>query len=223
MSTWGVRTKRAVAARVYCGRSGGERHAERRAALVEAAILIYGQVGYRNASVKAVCEAAGLTERYFYESFPSSDALLAAAYQAVAQRTREGLIAAARSMEPSEAKRAMLHAYFEALRAHPQAARVFLVEIGGVSPAVDAVVRDAVSAWIAQLAPTIAARPGGAPPELLAAGIFGGVTQIALEWIASGYKRPIAAVVDAALAMHAVGEAPPQPVTRRKRRLASMK
>lgn len=211
-----MRARPAVPARLYGGRSVGERRAERRAALIEAAITVYGQVGYRNASVKAVCDEAGLTERYFYESFASSDALLAAAYQAVAQRTREGLIAAACAVPPDQARRAMLRAYFEALRAHPQAARVFLVEIGGVSPAVDAVVRQAVSDWIAQLAPTIAASPGGPPPELLAAGIFGGVTQIALSWIASGYKRPIDAVVKAALALHAVGDPPPRSPARRQ-------
>lgn len=37
--------------------------------------------GYRNATVKAVCEAAGLTERYFYESFSNSEELLVASFQ----------------------------------------------------------------------------------------------------------------------------------------------
>ena len=189
------------------GRSGA-------AALIEAAIDVYGKVGYRKASVKAVCAAAGLTERYFYESFDGSDALLAAAFEAVAVRTREGLVAAARAAGAAGATRAMLHAYFAQLRARPQAARVFLVEIGGVSPAVDAVVREAASWWIAQLAPTIATTPGGAPAELLAAGIFGGVTQIALEWIASGYRRPVAQVVDAAMAICAAGEGRPSAARR---------
>ena len=37
---------------------------------------VYGERGYRNATVKAVCDSAGLTERYFYESFANSEALL---------------------------------------------------------------------------------------------------------------------------------------------------
>jgi AcrR family transcriptional regulator len=184
-----------------------QRRAERRAALIDASIEVYGQLGYRNASVKAVCTAAGLTERYFYESFASSDELLAAAYQTVSTRVREELSAAAAAAGSAGALRAMLHAYYAALRARPDAARVFLVEIGGVSPKVDAVVREVVSDWIALMAPTIAPRPSGAPPELLAAGIFGGVTQIALEWIATGYCRPLAQVVEAALEICALGQA----------------
>jgi AcrR family transcriptional regulator len=42
--------------------------------------------GYRNTTVKAVCEAAGLTERYFYESFANSEALLVAAFDTVSRR-----------------------------------------------------------------------------------------------------------------------------------------
>jgi AcrR family transcriptional regulator len=185
-----------------------ERRAERRTALIDASIEVYGQLGYRNASVKAVCTAAGLTERYFYESFGGSDELLAVAYRTVSMRVREELIAAAAAAGSAGALRAMLQAYYEALRARPEAARVFLVEIGGVSPKVDAVVREVVSDWIALMAPTLAPRRSGAPSELLAAGIFGGVTQIALEWIATGYRRPLSQVVEAAHEICALGQAP---------------
>lgn len=190
-----------AASRLYRGQSLEERRAERREALIQAAIVVYGRVGYRNASVKAVCEEAGLTERYFYESFASSDALLAAAYQTVATRTREECLAAARAAPPADGLRVLLEAYYGRLRAHPEAARVFLVEIGGVSPQVDMAVREAMAAWMAMLAPSAK----GAAPELVAAGVVGALVQIALDWIASGYRRPVEEVVDAALAICAAG------------------
>jgi AcrR family transcriptional regulator len=59
------------------------RRAQRREALIRAAIEVYGARGFRNATVKAVCEAAGLTERYFYESFANGEALLVAALGAL--------------------------------------------------------------------------------------------------------------------------------------------
>lgn len=193
--------------RNYRGRSTVERQAERRAALIEAAVGVYGEQGYRNTTVKAVCEAAGLTERYFYESFAGSDELLAAAYQTVTRRLHEEMETARQraGADPVARVRAALNVYYTALRERPQAARVFLVEIGGVSPAVDAVVREALRNSVKLIAPRVAARKRGAA-ELLAGGIVGGVIQIALDWIASGYARPVSDVVEAALRICAVAE-----------------
>jgi len=185
----------AAPARRYRGQSPAERAAERRALLIEAAVGVYGEVGYRNASVKAVCEAAGLTERYFYESFTGSDDLLAAAYQVVVADLHAAMRAAAEASR--DPVRAALEVYYTRLRASPKAARVFLVEIGGVSAKVDAVVREALANAEPMLAPTLKARV--AAPELLVAGVVGGVIQIALDWIASGYARPLEDVVEAAL------------------------
>ncbi len=50
--TWGART-------------GDERQVARRERIVGAAIKVYGEHGYRNTSVKAICMTAGPTERYF--------------------------------------------------------------------------------------------------------------------------------------------------------------
>lgn len=184
-----------ASARRYRGQSIDERRAERRTLLIQAALGVYGEAGYRNASVKAVCDAAGLTERYFYESFSGSDDLLAAAYEVVVADLHAAMREAAQASD--DPVRAALTVYYTRLRANPNAARVFLVEIGGVSAKVDAVVRQALANAGPLLAPhlktTVVAR------ELLVAGIVGGVIQIALDWIASGYARPLEDVVDAAL------------------------
>src|SRR5437667_11592958 len=82
-------------ARRYRGAEAEERRAQRRAQLVAAAVQVYGERGYRNATVKAVCEAAGLTERYFYESFANSEALLLASFQTVTHRLLQALARAA--------------------------------------------------------------------------------------------------------------------------------
>jgi len=194
----------AANSRLYGGRSAAERQAQRRAALIEAAVQVYGEFGYRNASVKAICEAAELTERYFYESFASSDELLAAAYEAVTGQLHANMEAARQNAPAGDRTRAALEVYYTTLREHPQAARVFLVEIGGVSPAVDAVVRTALQNSVKLIAPKI--RKRGAS-ELVAGGMVGGVIQIALDWIASGYARSVDEVVDAALRICAAAEA----------------
>jgi len=118
-----------VTQRRYRGSSVEERRAQRREQLLRAAIQVYGEQGYRNATVKAVCEAAGLTERYFYESFSNSEELLVASFQAVMHFLLGELEKAGAGVQggPVERARAMLNAYYEALKLHPQSARVFLV------------------------------------------------------------------------------------------------
>lgn len=192
-----------VAHRRYRGSSAAERRAQRREQFLRAAIQVYGEQGYRHATVKAVCEAAGLTERYFYESFSHSEELLVASFQAVMQflfGELEKAIAEA-SGGPVDRARAMLTAYYEALQGHPQSARVFLVEISGVSPAVDQALDASLREFGDLIARTLAPRGEGstASEPLLRAGVVGGVIHIALSWIASGYSQPIHEVVGAAL------------------------
>jgi AcrR family transcriptional regulator len=183
--------------RRYRGTPHEERRAQRREQLLRAAVRVYGERGYRNATVKAVCEAAGLTERYFYESFPNSEALLAAAYEAVVRILLRDLRAAGEGAAGSaeDKVRAILAAYYTALRDDPQSARLFLVEVAGVSPAVDEAFAASLKAFGAQIAETLG---NPAPDALLRDGVAGGVIHVALGWIGSGYAAPVETVVQAA-------------------------
>ncbi|MFY0579783.1 TetR/AcrR family transcriptional regulator [Cystobacter fuscus] len=159
--------------RLYRGSSAEERKAQRREQFIEAAIRVYGAQGYRHATVKAVCEAAGLTERYFYESFSNSEELLVASFQAV-KDFLFGELEKAGAGSPGDAlerTRTMLQAYYELLQGHPQSARVFLVEISGVSPAVDRALVAALEAFGELLSRTITPRTrGGAADDPAARG-----------------------------------------------------
>ena len=189
-----------TATRAYRGVSSEQRRAERRAKLIAAAIAVYGERGYRQATVKAVCEAAGLTERYFYESFENSEQLLVTSFNAVTYAVFDQITTAARGAGRGRIARAraMLDAYFSALQREPASARVYLVEIRGVSRAVDKAFDAALRAIGAEVARQMA--PADAPSdELLEAGIVGGVMHIALRWIDNGYQPPLAQVTDAAL------------------------
>jgi AcrR family transcriptional regulator len=153
--------------------------------------------------VKAVCEAAGLTERYFYESFANSEALLVAAFETVSRRVFDCLeeVRKAHVGTAEECGHAVLRAYYQMLKDDPDGARLFVIEIARVGPAVDAV-------WGALLiqfgevlarmvAPDSDIKPK--PGELVRAGVVGGVVQIAKEWIRSGYARGVDAVAADAL------------------------
>ncbi|WP_205609640.1 TetR/AcrR family transcriptional regulator [Noviherbaspirillum galbum] len=191
-------TQETIPERSYRGMTSEERRAQRREQLIKAAINVYGETGYRQATIKAVCAAAGLTERYFYESFGNSEELLVASFQIVTQQMHRALSAVGHAPHPSRMHRvsAMLHAYFSTLKQDPKSARVFLVEIRGVSPAMDA----AFEASVSTLGDGLARATGrqGAGKSLLSAGVAGGVIQIALCWIANGYRPSLKSVVDSA-------------------------
>lgn len=187
-----------LAARRYRGSSAEQRRGARREALIRAAILVYGERGYRNATVKAVCDAAGLTERYFYESFANSEALLAASYRAVTGLLLKQLeeVGAATPGDAGDRVRAILTRYFEALAGDPRSARLFLVEIAGVSVELDRVFAASLDSFGALIERTLGA--GRGDPLLLKA-VIGGVIHLASDWVARGYGEPVEAVTDAAL------------------------
>jgi AcrR family transcriptional regulator len=62
--------------RPYRGVSAEDRLSERRARLKEAGLDVIGASGVAGVNVVAVCGCAGLSKRYFYESFSNRDALL---------------------------------------------------------------------------------------------------------------------------------------------------
>ncbi|GAB3438881.1 TetR/AcrR family transcriptional regulator [Massilia solisilvae] len=193
-------TPDSLPSRPYRGVAPDERRAQRRRRLIEAAVAVYGERGYRQATVKAVCEAAGLTERYFYESFANSDELLIAGFNAVTFSVVGEVLAAAQAAGRSrrERARALLGTYFAALQRDPRSARVFLVEMRGVSREVDKAF-DAALRDVGRQVARVVAPPGSQDDELLQAGVIGGVIHIALRWIEQGYWPPLEEVTETAL------------------------
>ncbi|MEH6567278.1 MAG: TetR/AcrR family transcriptional regulator [Halopseudomonas sp.] len=187
------------AKRRYRGTGVEERKAERRQLLIDAATEVYGRNGYRHSGVKQVCDAAGLTQRYFYESFSHSDELLIACYEQAARRLREENANAAQAAgsSPSARSKAMLRAYFQTLKEQPLIARLLLIEIRGISPAVDRAIDEALKKTSEDMAKMFAgsAKQADLDDELLLAGILGGVIHIALHWMATGYHAPVEQVV----------------------------
>ena len=189
--------------RTYGGQSAGERQAERQERLIRAAVETYGEQGYRRTTVADVCRTAGLTPRYFYESFANSEALLIAAYEAVTSIALETVRAAASELdeaEPEARLQAMLSAYYALLREKPAAARVFVTEMSGISAAVDAAFDQGLAKFARLLVRTLDPewRDTDAP-TLRETGAMHGLLAIARSWIARGCKEPIADLVPIAM------------------------
>lgn len=102
-----------VTERSYGGKTGGERVAERRAQLVDATIAVLSASGEAHATMTAICAAAGLTERYFYESFASLDDAKLAALDSVCEEIL-ALATATVQETVDESPEARVHAVMEA-------------------------------------------------------------------------------------------------------------
>jgi AcrR family transcriptional regulator len=175
--------------RRYGGIALEDRQAERRERLIEAAIDVSARVGREGASVAAICAEAGLTARYFYESFPNRDALFLEAYRTVQDRLFQDM---APKIDHADPVRGALTGFFSALAAHPGPARVFLLDLEERDPAM----REAGRAAGMRLGTAIAPRPRHV---LARVGATGAVVQIAKRWIENGFAEPVDTVVDLAL------------------------
>lgn len=201
------RRRGARTGRAYGGQPLEARVAERRARFVEAGIELFGTQGFRATTVRGVCAAAGLTDRYFYESFDSLEALLAAVYRTLMERLRERLLhsadrAAARQAGARDIERqvaAGLRIWFDLVR-DARFARIVLREVLGVSREIDALY-EACTREFAEItvAPLHAAWAQGRlsveDRALLGRALVGAAIQVAVTWAMGGYRQSRRVVV----------------------------
>ncbi|GLZ52967.1 TetR/AcrR family transcriptional regulator [Actinomycetospora sp. NBRC 106378] len=154
--------------RTFQGASAAERVAERRARLLDAALDVVGERGVADFTMTAVCRAAGLTERYFYESFARRDDLLAALFEATsdtALRQAEQAAAAVPAGDLQARAHAAVRATVTLLARDPRSARLYREAVG--HPVLAARRQDTVAAFAAFLARLIVeARPLLSPDDL---------------------------------------------------------
>jgi AcrR family transcriptional regulator len=141
-----------AAGRSYGGVAHEVRAAERRQALIQAATEIFGTVGFRKATVRAICQQARLNDRYFYAAFDSTEHLLRATYEHHARRLHAVLhdAMAASGMRLEDRVDAGLRAFFAFLR-DTSAARVLMLEVLGINAETDATYQRNLSEFARQI------------------------------------------------------------------------
>ena len=119
----------AVQSGVYRGVSAADRAAERRARLLDAALTIWAAPRTRT-TMTAICAEAGLSERYFYESFPGLDTALEAVLDGIAAEIEDTSRRAAEQAgaDPRARARASIGAFVQLLVDDPRKGQVAIVE-----------------------------------------------------------------------------------------------
>ncbi|WP_433755134.1 TetR/AcrR family transcriptional regulator [Nocardia sp. CA-135398] len=116
--------------RTYGGIGAEDRVAARRGKLLEAGLELFGTRGYSATGVKDLCRAAGLTDRYFYESFAGTKDLFAAVFDHVIDELFAAVATAVEATKPRGTRklRAGIGTYLTALVEDPRKLRIVFVE-----------------------------------------------------------------------------------------------
>jgi AcrR family transcriptional regulator len=200
--------------RPYRGISAQVRRDERRVRLQEAALELVGEGGVTPVSAEAVAARAGLTKRYFYESFSDRDALLDAVLDGFFADVHAEIVAALSGSRPGPAARAhtVARVLIDFLGRDPRRARLY-VESPGLP--VLRVRRERAFELFSRLLldtfpPAVPAGPELERRRALAALIVvSGTTQAATTWLRGGLELSrdelvdgLAAVILSALEPH---------------------
>jgi AcrR family transcriptional regulator len=190
LTGWSVKIRRVPqVVRPYRGVSADDRRAERRARLIEAALDVLGSEGLAKTTMTAVCARAGLTERYFYESFRDRDELLVALFDRFAAEMWHAALAA---LEPAPPEllarcRAAAAAIITPLTDDARLARAYVEALG--SEALKARRLETVRAFAGLLAEQMRQLHGlpdkrpAASLKLVTVVIIGGVSDAVTEWL----------------------------------------
>lgn len=188
--------------RRYRGISPQARVEQRRTRLIQAGFEVFGDIGVAQATVKQICSAAGLTERYFYESFKNQPELFVAVYEAGIEEIQGNILKALEGAAPRPLPltHAAMTAFFETLKAQPRLARVLLVEVYGSTEDLQRLYTRGVSDF-ASIARGLIDRHAllqdepELDPDLLSTAVIGAAIHLALRWYLEGFKQSVPTMV----------------------------
>lgn len=188
--------------RDYRGVSADQRVADRRERLLAAGLDEFGSRGFLVTGVKDICRAAGLTDRYFYESFASNADL----FSAVFDRATKHLLAATVDALSDETRgvraqaHAVIEAYVRSLAEDPRLARVIFVEPAAVGPEIEHRMRETLRKFAQLVEQTLRPNlPASVPDDAVRFGsiaLVGAIERLMIEWQDGELGVPVDRLID---------------------------
>lgn len=181
--------------RSYRGMTLEQRTAERRERFLEAGLNIFGNEGFHAATVRKICKEAGLTDRYFYESYSSMEALLIEVYErclkSILTRVQSTLLTVNKAETPDKLLNELLNHFFTEME-DPRVAKVCMFEAEGVSDHMHNLYNDYIRRFVTILLSASQGYTNKWPlseeeSEVLGNAIVGGIIQATRNWALNDY------------------------------------
>jgi AcrR family transcriptional regulator len=194
--------------RAYGGVSADDRIAARRAKLVDAGLELFGTRGFAATGVKDVCREAGLTDRYFYESFSDSEALFLAVFDRLTDELFEAVaVAVVDAGEDAERQlRSAITVFIRALAADARKPRVLFTEAAAAGPAAAAHMRATLRRFAELVAATARERLPAETSEddvqLIALSLVGLLERVITEHQEGALEIPLERVIDRCVTLY---------------------
>lgn len=181
--------------RSYRGMTLEQRTAERRERFLEAGLNVFGNEGFHAATVRKICKEAGLTDRYFYESYSSMEALLIEVYErclkSILTRVQSTLLTVNKAEAPDKLLNELLNHFFTEME-DPRVAKVCMFEAEGVSDHMHNLYNDYIRRFVTILLSASQGYTNKWPlseeeSEVLGNAIVGGIIQATRNWALNDY------------------------------------
>ncbi|MCH4248789.1 MAG: TetR/AcrR family transcriptional regulator [Acinetobacter populi] len=197
-------SKTKTASRQFKGLTLEERKQIRREKFIDAGLQSYGTHGFFSVTIKDICHEAKLTERYFYESFKRSEELFKVVYLQLISDLQKNIVQAVMQAAPDHEQmiEAGLTVLLKTLKDDPRIARILFIDAVLVQELHGDTIYESFTRFdqtifniITLIFPKQLKNKSEA--SLIATGLNGYVTQIAMRWVVGGFKQPFAEVLSA--------------------------
>ena len=193
--------------RTIRGLDAGQRRAERREQLLDAALKLFAANGYLGTSIEQICSTAYIGTKSFYELFSSREECYLALLQRTSERLEERVAGAAAQATGNERQEAplLLATFVHALVDDPRITKVTFGMASGISETVERQ-RRTNRRWAAGFLAQLWDRYDGPPVDeqravrhSVAIGLVGGIFDLISDWLLDAdltNKKQIEALID---------------------------
>ena len=182
--------------RKYSGEPAEQRIKLRKQKLMNAALQLFAEGGGHALAVKVICERAGLTQRYFYESFLNVDNLLIQVYEEQSTLLETQVIKEIDfSATAQEVLSATMATLFTLVEKNPNQARIVFPQSMHVRSTMIPTLNERhqhTKQLLNHLSRPFLPRdlPEGADFYIIASACCGGLSDTISRWISSGFNKP---------------------------------
>lgn len=174
--------------RVIRGLDAEQRRAQRREALLAAALERFATDGYANTSIEQLCAAAFVSTKSFYEVFASREEVYKTLFTQLSNTFRDEMAGRLGDLsdDEEETSRLLLHAFITSVMSDPRRARVLYGAWRAITPGIE-VLRRENRLWAADFIEGLWRHYGvEGDQHAIAVALVGGLFDLITVWLIDG-------------------------------------